>query len=200
VQKRIAVDLARLDSDAERLRDVELTLGNAATQHDAHPLALLHTVAGIGTILRLVRRSDLSDINRVPRGQAFAASGRLGKGATASNGTRAGSSGTNLGHAHLTWAFAEAAVFFLRDPPAGQQLLVSLEQNPGQGKAFPLFAHPLSRAVSYLFKRQVACDRHSFLNDEGRGGGEPDASLDTQGLHLLWTTLAHASIPASLNA
>jgi transposase len=200
VQKSIAVDLALIDSDDELLRDVELTIVKAAKHHDAHTLDLLQTVPGIGKILSLVLRSELSDINRVPRGQEFASSGRLVKGATESNGKRAGSSGTNIGNAHLTWAFSEAAVFFLRNPPAGQQLLVRLEQKHGKGKAFTILAHKLSRAVSYMLKRQVAFDMHRFLNDEGRGVGEPDASLDTQGLNLLCTTLAHASITASLNA
>jgi transposase len=37
VQKRIAGDLALLDYDDERLRDVELTIRKAAKPHDANP-------------------------------------------------------------------------------------------------------------------------------------------------------------------
>jgi hypothetical protein len=51
-----------------------------------------------------------------------------------------------------------------------------------------------------MFKRKVAFDMHRFLNNEGRGVGEPDASLDTHGMNLICTTLVHASITASLHA
>jgi transposase len=67
---------------------------------------------------------EIYDINRFPRVQEFASYGRLVKCAKESHGTRAGSSGTNIGHAHLKWAFSEAAVLCLRENPAGQKLLV----------------------------------------------------------------------------
>jgi hypothetical protein len=51
-----------------------------------------------------------------------------------------------------------------------------------------------------MFKRKVACDRKRFLNDEGRGGGELDVSLDNHGMTLIWATLYNASMTASLNA
>jgi hypothetical protein len=38
VQKRIAVDLALIDHDASRLRDVELGILTTAQQHDSTPL------------------------------------------------------------------------------------------------------------------------------------------------------------------
>jgi hypothetical protein len=51
-----------------------------------------------------------------------------------------------------------------------------------------------------MFKRKIAFHMQRFLPDEGRGVGEPDASLDNQGMNLLCPTLNHASITASLNA
>jgi hypothetical protein len=57
-----------------------------------------------------VLRYDIYDINRFPRGQALASYCRLVTCATASHGQRAGSAGTTIGHAHLQWAFSEAAV------------------------------------------------------------------------------------------
>jgi transposase len=147
VQKSIEVDLALIDYDDELLRDMELTIVNAAKHQDANTLYLLQPVPGIGKILSLVRLYEIYDINRCPRGQAFASYCRLVKCAKASHGKRAGSSGTKLGKAHLTWAFSEAAVLGLRDHPAGQQLLVRLEKKHGQGKALTMLAHQLSRAV-----------------------------------------------------
>jgi hypothetical protein len=65
-----------------------------------------------------------------------ASSCRLVKGAQESHGKRAGSSGTNIGNAQLTWAFSAAAVFCRRDHPAGQKLLARWEKNHGKGNAF----------------------------------------------------------------
>jgi transposase len=145
--KSLDVDLARIGSDDERLRDVELTLVNTATPHDAHTLYLLHTVPGIGKILSLVRLDDIQPSDRCPRVQDGAAYGRLVKCAKDSAGTRSGTSGTTIGKAHLTWAFAEAAVVCLRDHPAGQTFLARVENNHRQGKALTSLAHTLARAV-----------------------------------------------------
>jgi len=84
---------------------------------------------------------DIHHIDRFPRVQEFASSCRLVTCAKESNGTRSGTSGANIGHAHLTWAFSEAAVFFLRDHPAGQKFLVRLEKKHDKGKALTIFAH-----------------------------------------------------------
>jgi transposase len=124
VQKSSAVDLALIDDDDELLCDVELTIVKAAKHHDANTLYLLQTVPGIGKRLSLVLLDESYDLNRCPRVQEVASYGRLVKCAKESHGTRAGSSGTKIGHAHLKGAFSEAAVLFLREHPAGQQLLV----------------------------------------------------------------------------
>lgn len=55
-QKNIAVDLARIPSDAARRKDLELSLVKTAKRHDAQPLSRLHTVPGMGNMLRLVVR------------------------------------------------------------------------------------------------------------------------------------------------
>jgi transposase len=165
VQKSIEVDLALIDYYDELLRDVELAIVKAAKQHDANTLYLLQTVPGIGKILSLVLLYEIYDINRFPRVQEFASYCRLVKCAKESNGKRAGSSGTKIGNAHLKWAFSEAAVLFLRDHPAGQQLLARLEKKHGKGKALTILAHKLSRAVYYMLKRKAAFDLHRFLND-----------------------------------
>jgi hypothetical protein len=74
-----------------------------------------------------------------------------------------GTSGKNIGNAHLKWAFAEAATLFLRHNPDGQKLLARLEKKPGQGKALTILAHKLARAVYYILKRKTAFDRDMFL-------------------------------------
>jgi transposase len=73
VHKRLDVDLARIGCDDELRRDLELAIVRAAKHHDANPFYLLRTVPGMGTILSLVWLYDIHDIDRFPRGQAFAA-------------------------------------------------------------------------------------------------------------------------------
>ena len=118
---------------------------------------------GIGKILRLVLRYAIHEVHRCPRGQEFVASCRLGKCARASAGKRYGTSGAKSGKAHLTWAFSEAAVLFLRDHPAAQKYLARLEKKHDKGKALTILAQKLARAVYYMLKRQVAFDRETFF-------------------------------------
>jgi len=122
VPKTIAVAFALLPDDPW-LGDVELAIVQAAPPHDAHPLSRWQTVPGIGQSLRRVRLYAMHDRDRLPTGQEVVSSGRRVKGAKASAGTRLGSSGTNIGNAHRTWAFAEAATLVLRHHPAGQRSL-----------------------------------------------------------------------------
>jgi Transposase IS116/IS110/IS902 family len=71
VQKSVEVDLALITDDDEVLRDVERTIVNTATPHDAHTLDRLQTGPGIGKMLSLVLLYAIQDIARFPRGQAF---------------------------------------------------------------------------------------------------------------------------------
>ncbi len=163
VQKSIEVDLALITYYDALLRDVELTIGKTAKHHDAQTLYLLQTVPGIGKILSLVLLYEIHDIERFPRVQDFASYCRLVKCAKESAGKRSGTSGSKIGHAHLTWAFSEAAVLFLRDHPAAQKFLARLEHKHSKGKALTILAHTLARAVYYLLKRQTAFDLDTFL-------------------------------------
>jgi transposase len=165
VQKSIEVDLALLGYYEPLLRDLELHIVKAAQQHDPNTLYLLQTVPGIGKILRLVLLYEIHDIQRFPRVQDFVSYCRLVTCAKESAGKRSGTAGAKIGTAYLTWAFAEAAVLFLRDNPAGQQYLTRLEKKHGQGKALTLLAQKLGRAVYYRLKRQKAFDMHQFLHE-----------------------------------
>jgi len=162
VPKPLEVDLALMTYDAEVRRDLERSLVKTATQHDAPTLYVLQTVPGIGQSLRLVLRYDIQDIGRLPRVQDFASYARLGKCSKASAGTRLGTSGKNIGNAHLTWAFSEAATLGLRNNPHGHKLLTRVEQKQGTGKALTILAHQLARAVYDMLKRTPACDREHF--------------------------------------
>jgi hypothetical protein len=156
-------------------------------------------VPGIGKILSRVLLYAIHAIHRFPRGQDFLSSCRLGKGAKASGGKRLGTSGAQIGKAHLTWAFAEAAVLFLRDPPAAQKYLARLEKKYAQGKAWTILAPQLARAVSHMLQRNTAFERETVFQAYGRGADEPAASLDTKG----WTlqeALTHAACTASVHA
>jgi len=163
VQKSIEVDLALITSYDALLRDVERTIVKTAKHHDAQTLYLLQTVPGIGKILSLVLLYEIHDIERFPRVQDFASYCRLVKCAKESAGKRSGTSGSKIGHAHLTWAFSEAAVLFLRDHPAAQKFLARLEHKHSKGKALTILAHKVARAVYSRLKRQTAFDLDTFL-------------------------------------
>jgi transposase len=158
VQKTIGVDLALITHDDARLKDLERSILNTAKHHDAHTLYLRHTVPGIGKILSLVWLYEIHQIDRFPSVQDFASSARLVKCSKESGGKRLGTSGKNIGNAHLKWAFSEAATLFLRNNPQGQKLLSRLEQKHDKGKALSILVHKLGRAVSYRLKRQTAFD------------------------------------------
>ena len=175
VQQSIEVDLALIGHYDQRLRDMELAILKAAKQHATHTLYLLRTVPGIGEILSLVLRYDIHAIERFPRVQAFGSSCRLVKCAQESAGKRYGPSGAKMGNADLKGAFSEAAVRFLRANPAGQQYLARLEKKHGQGKALPVLAHTLARAVYDMLQRKTAFDLPTFLRGYGSEADEPDA-------------------------
>jgi transposase len=184
VQRSIEVDLALITHDDPLLTELELSIVKAAKHHDANTLYLLQTVPAIGKILSLVRLYEIHDLDRFPRVQDFVSSCRLVKSAKESAGKRLGTSGKNIGNAHLKWAFSEAAALFLRQNPAGQKRLARLEHKHGKGKALTMLAHWLARAVYSMLKHTTAFDLEKFLHGEGSRAGEPDASLDPHGISL----------------
>ncbi len=62
-----------------------------------------------------------------------------------------------------------------------------------------VLAHTLARAVYDMLKRDVVFDRNIFLQREGRGAGEPAASLGHDGLSLA-TVLCNDTPLAATNA
>jgi transposase len=179
-QQNIEVDLALITSDDELLRDLERSSIQTAKQHDANTLYRWQTVPGIGTLLSLVRRYAIHDMDRFPRGQDFASYSRLVTCAQASAGKRLGTSGKKIGHAPLQWTFSEAAVLCLRNHPTGQQDLGRLANKPDTGTALTILAHTLARAVYDMLKRQTAFAIDLFLRASRSSAGAPEVSLAPQ--------------------
>jgi transposase len=173
VHKTIEVDLALITCDEKLLRDSALAMLKTAKQHDAHTLYWLQPVPGSGTSLSRVRRDETHAIGRFPSGQDFAASARVVKCSKAAAGKRLGPSGKRIGNAHLQWACSEAATLFLRNHLSGQKRLPRLEKTPGTGKALPILAHNLARAVYDRLKRTTAFDLEIFLRASRSRAGEP---------------------------
>jgi Transposase IS116/IS110/IS902 family len=182
--KTIEVDLALITDDDALLRDLALAMLKTANQHDAPTLYWLQTVPGMGNILSLVRRYDRHAIGRLPRVQDFASYARLVKGRKESAGKRLGTSGKNIGNAHLQWACSEAATLCLRHHPNGQTRLTRLATTHGQGKALTILAHKLARAVYDMLKRQTAFEMDIVLRASRSRAGEPAVALDTHGMSL----------------
>jgi transposase len=165
VQKSIEVDLALIGHDDRLLADLERSMVQTAKEHEAQTFSRLRSIPGVGKILALVRLYEIHDMHRLPRVQEFVSYGRLVKCATESAGTRDGTSGPQLGHADLKWAFSEAAVLFLRHNPAGQQYLARLAKKPGKGQALTVLTHQVARALYDMCKRDTAFELDTFLND-----------------------------------
>jgi hypothetical protein len=179
VPKHLAVDLALSTADDTLLSGLELQSRNTAKQHDAQPRSLWPTVPGMGNILSRVRRSESHDLDRAPRGQDCVSDGRRVRCAQESAGTRLGPAGQNIGNAHLTGAFSEAAALFRRHHDPGQTSLTRVENRHATGKALTLLAPQLARAGYDRLTRKTAVDRHRCLQTDGSRAGAPGASLAT---------------------
>lgn len=164
VRKTIEVEVSLLDHYDQLLGEVELYLTRRAKVHDGQTLSRLQSVPGIGQILALVSLSEIHDIQRFPRGQDFVSYCRLVKGAKESNGNRLGTSGKKIGNVHLRWAFAEAAVLFIRQSQPGKAYFAKLEHKHGKAKALTVLAHKLGRAVDYMRTREHAFDLQRFVS------------------------------------
>ena len=164
VRKTIEVDLALLDHYDQILREMELYITRNAKVHDGQTYARLQSVPGIGQILALVIFYEIQDITRVPRVQDFVSYCRLVKCAKESNGKRLGTSGKKIGNSHLRWAFAEAAILFLRQNQLGKEYVTKLEHTHGKAKALTVLGHKLARAVYYMLTREQPFDLQRFVS------------------------------------
>ena len=178
VHKAIAVEVALIDPYDQVLGAVERSLTRRATAPDVQPFARLPSVPGIGQSLAVVLLAEMHDIPRFARGPDFVSSWRLVTGAKASNGKRLGPSGKKIGTVPLRWAFAEAAVLFIRQSQPGKDYVAKLDPPPGKAKALTVLAHTWGRAVDYLRTRAQAFDRQRFVTASPlRGETEPGVEL-----------------------
>src|SRR5882762_8203231 len=164
VRKTIEVDVSLIDHYDKLLGEVELYITRSAKAHDVQTFTRLQSVPGIGQILALVILYEIQDIQRFPRVQDFVSYCRLVKCAKESNGKRLGTSGKKIGNVHLRWAFAEAAVLFLRQSQPGKEYFAKLEHKHGKAKALTVLAHKLGRAVYYMLTREQAFDLQRFVS------------------------------------
>jgi len=163
VRKSIEVDVSLIDHYDKLLGEVELYITRTAKGHDSQPFTRLQSVPGIGPILALVLLYEIQDIARFPRVQDFVSYCRLVKCAKESGGKRLGTSGKKLGNVPLRWAFAEAAILFLRQNQLGKEYFAKLAHKHGKAKALTVLGHKLARAVYYMLTRQQAFDRQRFV-------------------------------------
>jgi transposase len=143
---------------------VALSITRRAKAPEGQTFLRRQSVPGIGQLLALVLFSEIQDIPRFPRGQDFVSSCRLGKGAKESNGKRLGTSGKKIGNVHLRWAFAEAAILFLRQNQLGKEYFTKLEHKHGKAQALPVLGHKRARAVYYMLTREQPFDLPRFVS------------------------------------
>jgi len=163
VRKTIALDVALIDHYDKLLGEVELYITRTAKTQDVQTFARLQSIPGVGQILALVLLYEIQDIARFPRVQDFVSYCRLVKCAKESNHKRLGTSGKKIGNVHLRWAFAEAAVLFLRHNQLGKAYFAKLEHKHGKAKALTVLAQKLARAVYYMLSREQAFDLKRFV-------------------------------------
>lgn len=147
VRKTIEMEVSLLDQYDKLLGEVELSITRSAKAPEGPTFTRLHSVPGIGQILALVSLSEIQDISRFPRVQDFVSSCRVVKCAKESTGNRLGTSGKKIGNVPLRWAFAEAAILFLRQNQLGKAYFAKLEHPHGKAKALTVLGHKLARAV-----------------------------------------------------
>ena len=155
--------MSLIDHYDQLLKEVESYLTRRAKTDDVQTFARLQSVPGIGQILALVLLYEIHDIRRFPRVQDFVSYCRLVKCAKESNGKRLGTSGKKIGNVHLRWAFAEAAVLFIRQSQPGKEYFTKLEHKHGKAKALTVLAHKLGRAVYFMLTREQAFDLKRFV-------------------------------------
>lgn len=163
VRKTIERDVSLIDHYDQLLGEVELYITRSAQVHDVQTFARLQSVPGIGQILALVLLYEIQAMARFPRVQAFVSSCRLVKCAKESNGKRLGTAGKKIGNVPLRWAFAEAAVLFLRPKQPGKEYFAKLEHKHGKAQALTVLAHKLGRAVYDLLTRKQAFELTRFV-------------------------------------
>jgi transposase len=164
VRKTLEVEVSLSNPDDHLLGEVELSITRPAKAPAVQTFSRLQSVPGSGQILARVSLYEIQDIARFPRVQAFVSYCRVVKCAKESGGNRLGTSGKKIGNVHLRWAFAEAAVLFLRHNQPGKEYVTKLEHKHGKAKALTVLAHKVGRAVYSMLSREQAFDLQRFVS------------------------------------
>lgn len=93
-----------------------------------------------------------------------------------------GTAGKKIGHGHLRWALADAAVLCLPHNQPGKEYFTKLEHKHGKAKALTGLAHKGGRAVYDRLTREHAFALTRFVTaSPPRGEREPTVSLAATG-------------------
>ena len=162
-RKSVEVDLHLLDFYDKLLSDLEMFILKSARVHDPQSLYLLQTTPGIGKILSLVMLYEINDINRFPTVGDFISYCRLVKPDRESAGKKSPGRNSNVGNAHLKWAFSEAAVLFLRGNEPARKIHQRRVSKHGKAKALAILAQKIARSVYFMLKRKEPFNMNSLL-------------------------------------
>jgi transposase len=163
VQETVQADLATIQHLSGLVAHLEWSIEKATRSVRYAELSLLRSIHGIGRVLALTILHEIHSLDRFPRVQQFLSYSRLVACAHVSAGKIKGVGGRKIGNAHLTWAFSEAAVLFIRGNPRAQKLIARLERKHGKGRALSILARRLASAVYFMLKRKEVFDEERFL-------------------------------------
>lgn len=118
----------------------------------------LLTVDGIGKILGLTIMLETGNINRFAKVGNYASYCRTVSSKKTSNNKKKGVGNTKNGNKYLSWAFVEAANFFIRHNNSAKKYYQKKTAKTKQVVAIKAIAHKLSRACYFIMRDQTDFD------------------------------------------
>jgi transposase len=167
LRENIALDLRLLDQFDELIADLERTLVRTVRVEDQQTYQRLQTIPGVGRVLALVLLYEMHDWSRFGNVGEFLSYARLVRCVHESAGKKLGTGNSQIGNAHLRWAFAEAACLMLRVDERARRWKQRYEQRHGGGKAMSVLAAKLGRAVYHMQRKQEDFNEERFWNGRG---------------------------------
>jgi len=164
VRLMVQADLQLIDHYDPLIKQLDRQILALAKGHDATSLHLLKSIKGVGDVLALTMLYEIHDIGRFASRGEFCSYARLVKGQKSSAGKSYGTTGGRIGNAHLRWAFAEAALLYLRANSEAEKYYNRLISRHGKSKALTIVAKRLGIAVYYMLKRREPFNEWHFLN------------------------------------
>ncbi len=158
----IAVNVKLLDVLEQTIKSIENFILRHIQGLDRRLLFRLKTVYGIGDILALTLMLEVQDIKRFDSVQQFCSYGRLVKGQKESAGKTAGKTNSKIGNPYIRWAFAEAAILFIRGSDKAKRYIDKQSKKHHKAKAISILAHKLARAVYHIWLREDSFDEDCF--------------------------------------